>query len=413
MNGEIAAPRIDGQRLWRSLEDIAQIGALPLGGCRRLSLSDEDRDARDLFGRWCSEAGCDLHIDAYGNQFAVRPGLIPEAPLVLFGSHLDTQPNGGRFDGIYGVLAGLEVMRALQAAGTRTERSLAVVNWTNEEGVRFSPGLTGSKGFAGLLSDDAVASLKTPQGANFRDELARIGYLGSAPTFKVSTYLEAHIEQGPVLERAKLPVGVVTGVQGVRWFDVVVTGADRHAGTTPMSMRADSFMTMSRIALALRERALEVSPDIRFTIGRVTVEPGSVNTVPGSTRFSIDLRHPDSAVLNRVEALIATFAASEAAAESCRVQVQKTFDLPPVAFDKGVIGLVVEAAKANELPTMRIVSGAMHDACALSTVAPTAMIFTACRLGISHSEDEFAEPADLAAGCQTLLHAALAAARIV
>ena len=409
----LAVPQIDGQRLWRSLEDIAQIGALPQGGCRRLALSDEDRDARDLLASWCRDAGCELHVDAFGNQFAIRPGLIREAPLVLFGSHLDTQPNGGRFDGIYGVLAGLEVMRALQAAGVQTQRSLAVVNWTNEEGVRFSPGLTGSKGFAGLLSPEDVAVLKTPEGAAFRDELVRIGYLGSAPLFKVATYFEAHIEQGPVLESAKLPVGVVAGVQGVRWFEVMVTGADRHAGTTPMTMRADSYMATSRIVLALRERALAVSSEIRFTVGRVAVLPGSVNTVPGSTRFSIDLRHPDGEVLDRVEALISTVGASEAVAEACQVTVEKTFDLPPVAFDKGAIDLVAAAAKACDLPNMRIVSGAMHDACALSTVAPTAMIFTACRLGISHSEDEFAEPGDLAAGCQMLLHAALAAARIV
>jgi beta-ureidopropionase / N-carbamoyl-L-amino-acid hydrolase len=405
-------PRIDGQRLWRSIEEMARIGALPRGGSRRVALSDEDRDARNLFAQWCREAGCELHVDQYGNQFGIRRGSSPDTPLVLFGSHLDTQPNGGRFDGIYGVLAGLEVMRTLQAADLKTDRSLAVVNWTNEEGVRFSPGLTGSKGFAGLLSEQDLAALVSRDGANFRDELARIGYLGTPPAFSIANYFEAHIEQGPVLEAAKLAVGVVAGVQGVRWFDVQVTGADRHAGTTPMSMRADSFMACSRMALAMRARALDISSDIRFTIGRVSVQPGSTNTVPGQTQFTIDLRHPDTEVLDRVEDLLTTLAASEAQVEGCKASVQRTFNLPPVAFEENAVATVAAATRINDLPTMRIVSGAMHDACALSTVAPTAMIFTACRSGISHSEDEFAEPEHLAAGCQVLLHAAVAASRL-
>ena len=405
-------PTIDGSRLWHSIEEMARVGALPHGGSRRLALSEEDGRARDLFASWCRDAGCETHVDQFGNQFGIRRGLAPGEPLVMFGSHLDTQPNGGRFDGIYGVLAGLEVMRTLHAAGVQTERSLAVVNWTNEEGVRFSPGLTGSKGFAGLLALQDVATLKSSDGTSFHDELARLGYLGTPASFKVASYFEAHIEQGPVLEAAKLAVGVVTGVQGVRWFEVQVTGADRHAGTTPMSMRADSFMASCRMALGLRTAALAVSADIRLTFGRVSVQPGSVNTVPGHTHFTIDLRHPDRAVLDRVEGLILELSANEAKAEGCQVAVQKVFDLPPVAFDEGAVDQVAVAARNNDLPTMRIVSGAMHDACALATVAPTAMIFTACRLGISHSEDEFAEPNDLAAGCQVLLDAVLAAARL-
>ncbi len=403
---------IDGRRLWQSIEEMARIGALPHGGSRRLALSEEDREARELFASWCRDAGCEMHVDQFGNQFGVRRGSAHDEPLVMFGSHLDTQPNGGRFDGIYGVLAGLEVMRTLHAAGLQTKRSLAVVNWTNEEGVRFSPGLTGSKGFAGLLSPQDVAALRSSDGAAFRDELQRLGYLGSPTPFKVANYFEAHIEQGPVLEAAQLAVGVVTGVQGVRWFEVQVTGADRHAGTTPMSMRADSFMASCRIAMSLRAAALAISADIRLTVGRVAVQPGSINTVPGQTHFTIDLRHPDSAVLDRVEGLIFELSASEAKAEGCEIAVKKVFDLPPVAFEEGTVNRVAEAVRKNDLPTMCIVSGAMHDACALATVAPAAMIFTACRLGISHSEDEFAEPDDLAAGCQVLLDAVVAAANL-
>lgn len=406
-------PQIDSQRLWESLEDMACIGALPSGGCRRLSLSDEDQAARDVFAEWCREAGCKMHVDGFGNQFAVRTGRVPNAPLVLFGSHLDTQPNGGRFDGIYGVLAGLEVMRTLAVNGVETDRSLAVVNWTNEEGVRFSPGLTGSKGFAGAISDEELGALRTPEGASFLSELERIGYLGKPPPFKVASYFEAHIEQGPILEAAELSVGVVNGVQGVRWFEVVVTGADRHAGTTPMSMRADSYMGAARIALAVRERLLALTPDIRVTVGRVDVKPGSVNTVPGETTFSIDLRHPSTEILDEAEALIKALATQEATAEACVVRTVRTFNLPPVRFNAGCVELVASMAQAASLPTIEMVSGAMHDACALSTVAPTAMIFTACRGGISHSEEEFAEPEDLAAGCQLLLDTVLSAARIV
>jgi len=404
------APMIDGERLWRSIEEIAQIGALPKGGSCRLALSDEDREARELFANWCRDAGCEVHVDTFGNQFAIRTGRIRQAPLVLFGSHLDTQPKGGRFDGIYGVMAGLEIMRTLQATGIQTDRSLAVVNWTNEEGVRFSPGLTGSKGFAGLLSVEETSQLKTAEHESFHDELLRTGFLGTPPAFTVATYFEAHIEQGPVLESAGLAVGVVTGVQGVRWFDVEVSGQNRHAGTTPMTMRADSFMAASRMVLELRKFALELSPDMRYTVGRAVVAPGSVNTVPGSTRFSIDLRHPYTAVLDQFESSMSEIVSKCAIAESCTVSMQKTFDLPPIFFDPTAIGLLESAANALDLPTMSLVSGAMHDACAVSTVAPTAMIFTACRSGISHSEDEFAEPHHLAAGCHMLLHAVLAAA---
>jgi N-carbamoyl-L-amino-acid hydrolase len=406
-----AGPTINPERLWRSIEDMAKIGALSHGGSRRLSLSDEDRAARDLFASWCVAAGCEMHVDSFGNQFAVRKGRTSGAPVVLFGSHLDTQPNGGRFDGIYGVLGGLEVMRTLRDHGVETDCALAVVNWTNEEGVRFAPGLTGSKGFAGQLSVSEVDAILSTEGTTFREELQRIGYSGTPLPHSIKAYVEAHIEQGPILEAAGLPVGVVTGVQGVKWFDVEVTGSDRHAGTTPMELRADSFMATAAIALHLRDELLRLASDIRFTVGRVAVQPGSINTVPGRTVFTIDLRHPSTAVLEEAETLIGECVRDVARSAQCEGNVKKVFDLPPVDFEAGVIRQINAAVESEGLTAMTLVSGAMHDACALSTVAPTAMIFTSCKGGVSHSEEEFAEPGALAAGCQVLLRTVLGLAQ--
>jgi N-carbamoyl-L-amino-acid hydrolase len=404
--------RIDADRLWGSIEAIAEIGPLPEGGSRRLALSEEDRLARDLFVLWCKEAGCRIEIDNYGNIFGVRPGRTEGEGIVLTGSHLDTQPEGGRFDGIYGVLAGLEVIRSLNDADIETDRPIAVVNWTNEEGVRFSPGLTGSKGFAGQLDPTAVANLRTAGGECFTDELSRIGYLGQESKLKIAAYIEAHIEQGPILEAAGVPVGLVIGVQGVRWYDLVVCGVNCHAGTTPMTSRADSFLAVAKIALALRAALVGIADDARFTIGRVEVDPGSVNTVPGETRISIDLRHPDADVLEKMEHIIREVSDQEAASEGCKGSIVRTFNLAPVKFNDILLNSIDLSAREHAIPTMPIVSGAMHDACALSTITPTAMIFTACRGGVSHNQSEWAEPAHLAAGAQVLLGALVRAATL-
>jgi len=419
MSGEkpTEAPKcaINSERLWSSIMGMAALGGLPGGGCDRQALTDTDRAARDLFVEWARAAGCAIKIDQFGNIFAIRPGARPEAPAVLLGSHLDTQPHGGRFDGIYGVMAGLEVVRAMNDAQILTESPIAVVNWTNEEGVRFAPGLTGSKGFAGILPPSAIADMRSRDGARFTDELERIGYRGdmSSSTLPVAAYLEAHIEQGPVLERAGTPIGVVTGVQGVRWFQLTVEGADRHAGTTSMDVRRDSFMATARIILELRNAALQLSGDVRFTAGRVNVMPGSTNTVPGKTVVEIDLRHPDEIVLDRMEVLIAPTAARIALEERCIARVERTMDVRPVHFDSRIVDSIAAAAAGRNERFTRLASGAMHDASSIAQIAPSAMVFVPCRDGISHAEEEWAEPEHLAIGCAVLADAACNLARVV
>lgn len=400
----MSEPRVNGNRLWSTIMEMAKIGAIPNGGSRRLALTDEDRAGRDLFVAWCREAGCRVEVDRIGNIFAVREGRRRGAPCVLTGSHLDTQPHGGRFDGVYGVLAGLEAIRALNEHGIETQAPIAVVNWTNEEGVRFSPGSTGSLVFAGLLTVDSAFQIECVDGPQVGAELQRIGYAGTIPpaALPVSAYVELHIEQGPVLEKAGKAIAVVEGIQGVRWFAVHIDGAARHAGTTPMSDRRDSFMAAARLALAMREAACKASADIRFTVGRVRVDPGSPNTVPGHAEFSIDLRHPSEDVLATVEGEITRLARALAPLEGVQARVETLMRLPPVRFDPGCIAVIAGVAERAALPFERMLSGAFHDASNVARVVPAAMIFVPCRNGISHNEGEWAEPEHLAVGCQVL-----------
>lgn len=396
--------RIQGERLQRSIAEMAQIGALPTGGNCRLALTDEDRQARDLFVRWCREAGCEVQWDAYGNIFAFRQGRDACAPVVLTGSHLDTQPEGGHFDGIYGVLAGLEVLRALNDAAIQTHATLAIVNWTNEEGVRYAPGLTGSSAFTGVLAHEDAWALVGTDGCVYGDELRRIGYAGTLrpASLNIGAYVEAHIEQGPILERLGKPVGAVTGIQGVRWFEVSVQGANRHAGTTPMQDRQDSFMAAARYVLAWRAAARALSPDVRFTVGRLRLAPDSVNTIPGTTVFSVDVRHEDAAVLDQVEAMLRAGCSRIDAEERVTMQVRALMTVPPVRFADDCIDAVEQAARATGHPVERMVSGAMHDASRMAALAPTSMVFVPSRDGISHHPDEWTDPQDLVAGCEVL-----------
>lgn len=396
---------IDPQRLWSTIMEIARIGAIPGGGSCRLSLSDEDRQARDLFASWCLEAGCDVRVDPYGNMFAVRAGKGAGQPSILIGSHLDTQPHGGRFDGVLGVLAGLEIVRTLNDRGIVTERPVVVVNWTNEEGVRFKPGLTGSAGFAGYLDPAAVTG---SDGEDFFAELRRTGYAGTAREgFDVLAYYELHIEQGPVLERADAAVGVVEGIQGVRWYKVSLAGRDAHAGTTPMDSRKDSFMAAAAIAFDLRATALKHDPDLRFTVGKVTVEPNSVNTVPGHAELLIDLRHRDDCVLDRFEDIIAAAVKRGAAQEGVDCAFTRTMTVPPVTFDPAMQERLVEAALQVGVVPERLPSGAMHDASNMARIAPTAMVFVQSRDGISHNPAEWSSPAHVATACEVLARAVL------
>ena len=302
----IADLRVDGARLWNTHMELAKIGALPGGGCCRLGLTPEDRVARDLFTGWCREAGCQVSVDQAGNIFALRAGRR-SGPPVTSGSHLDTQPHGGRFDGISGVLAGLEVIRSLNDAGVETELPLALVNWSNEEGVRY-PGVCGSQAFAGRWTLQELRDLPSTDGSTFGADLAEIGYDGDQPlgSFAMSALFELHIEQGPILEQHGEVIGVVTGVQGLRWIEVTVKGQDRHAGTTPMPSRRDALVAAAKAIAALDLLARQNAPDARVTVGRLNIESNSPSTIPGLVRFVVDLRHPKSETLDRLEGEVAT-----------------------------------------------------------------------------------------------------------
>jgi beta-ureidopropionase / N-carbamoyl-L-amino-acid hydrolase len=405
-------PRIDGARLWDSLMALARIGATDKGGVRRLALTDEDRAGRDLVTGWCREAGLTVTIDRVGNIFARRDGTDPARAPVMSGSHIDTQPSGGRFDGNYGVLAALEVVRTLNAQGIRTAAPVEVAIWTNEEGTRFQPVMMGSGVFAGVFDLEQTLARTDLDGRTVGAELKRIGYAGTVPCGgrPVGAYFEAHIEQGPVLEDTKNTIGVVTGVMGLRWFQVTVSGQDSHAGPTPMHLRRDAMLGAARMVEAVNRIALENQPHGRGTVGHLRVKPNSINVVPGEVNFSVDIRHADAAGLDAMEtALRAEFAriATEGRLEVALADVSR---FAPTAFDARMVGAVRDAASRLGLPHMDIVSGAGHDAVYLAKLAPTAMIFVPCENGISHNEIENATPQDLEAGCNVLLHAMLAAA---
>ena len=396
-------------RLWGSLMRMAEFGALPNGGCCRTALSDEDRKGRDLFSLWCREAGCELGMDQAGNIFARRPGRNDSLPAVATGSHLDTQPHGGKFDGIYGVLAGLEVVRALNDAKVETEVPIEVVVWTNEEGVRFKPPLAGSSAFAGLLEVADLHDAITLDGTRVGEDLAATGYLGEqAPgDHPLRCFIEAHIEQGPILEATGNSIGVVTGVQGIRWSTVVLTGQDAHAGTTPMTARQDALLGAAECIAELNRIAIARDECARLTVGRILVSPNSGATVPGKAEFIMDLRHPDTSVLDDLEARMHQAIRAIAASRGLGATVQRTIDKPPTVFAQEVVDVIRDAAAELDCPHKDMLSGAGHDAMNLARVVPTGMIFVPCRDGVSHNEAESAEPADLAAGAQVLLCALL------
>ena len=399
---------IDQERLWQSLMAMAKIGATEKGGSKRLALSDLDREGRDLFVRWCREAGCAVTVDRMGNIFARRPGRRSELAPVATGSHLDTQPTGGRFDGVYGVLAGLEVIRTLNDLGYETEAPLEIVAWTNEEGARFAPAMLGSGVFAGLFDEAYGHGRADLAGIKVGDELRRIGYLGAEPCGgrRLGAYFEAHIEQGPILEAEGKTIGVVQGIQGISWLDVTLTGSESHAGTTPMERRRDALLGCARLVERINRLALAHPPGVA-TVGVVEIGPGSRNTIPGTAFFTVDLRHPDDGALAamkaRLEAEIAEVAATLGLGRSCT----EIWRSAPIHFDPGCVDTVRRAARDAGYAARDITSGAGHDAGNLAKVAPTAMIFVPCAGGISHNEVESATPADLAAGCNVLLRAML------
>ena len=406
--------RIDGARLWRSLMDLAQIGATPKGGVRRLALTDVDRQGRDCVIGWLKDAGCRIAIDCVGNIFATRHGRRDTAPVVLMGSHIDTQPSGGKFDGNYGVLAGLEVLRTLDAAAIETEKPTGVAIWTNEEGSRFVPVMGGSGAFAGVFSVEHLLAQRDTDGVTFGDALNRIGYAGPVPVGRPSldAYFEAHIEQGPVLEREGDVIGVVTGALGQQWYDCVWTGQDAHAGPTPMESRRDALRAAAQMVVAVNAIAIGHAPDGRGTVGHLRVEPNSRNVVPGRVAMTVDLRHPDAAALEIMDRDLRAAAREIAEEHRVECELEQVDQFPPSRFDAGCIDAIRDAATTLGLSHRDMPSGAGHDAIYIARVAPTAMIFVPCKNGISHNELEDARSEHLEAGANVLLHAVLARAGV-
>ena len=403
---------INADRLWARHMELAQIGSIEQTGNCRLAMSNEDAAARNLFADWCRAAGMTVQSDRAGNMFGVRPGRDPNRAAVAAGSHLDTQPHGGRFDGISGVLAALEVVEALNDAGVQTEAPLAVINWTNEEGVRFAPGLLGSSWFVGAVDDEALDDIRAPDGARFADEAERSGWRGTMRPgdLALDSFFELHIEQGPILEKAGVQIGVVTSVQGLRWLDVSVEGMDGHAGTTPLDVRKDALLAAAAMLVAINTAGRAAGPEARVSVGRFIPATDGPSTIVGTTRFVIDIRHPVDAVLDELQATCSDLCEKTATNYGCTVQVSRRLTVPPRDFDADCIAAVQTSADHLGFRNMKIASGALHDASNIAVLAPTTMIFVPCRDGISHNVAEYATPEDLAAGCEVLLHTMLSRA---
>ena len=401
--------RINDQRLWDALMTLAQIGATAKGGVCRLALSDLDRQGRDLVTQWGREAGMSVTVDQIGNVFMRRPGRNPALPPIMTGSHIDTQPTGGKFDGNYGVLAGLEVVRCLNDHGIETEAPIEVAFWTNEEGSRFVPVMMGSGVFAGAFSQEHAYNARDTDGKSVREELERIGYVGTEVPGQhpIGAYFETHIEQGPVLEDAGVTIGVVTGVLGIRWFDCTVTGMEAHAGPTPMALRKDALQVATQLMQEVVASALRHGPHGRGTVGMVQVHPNSRNVIPGRVTFSMDMRNATDALVDQQVAGVKTLAAKLQADTGLRIDIVQVSSYAAIGFHGECIDAVARASQKLGYSSMPVVSGAGHDAIYMARLAPSGMIFLPCKDGISHNEVEDAQPEHITAGCNVLLHAML------
>ncbi|WP_350022915.1 Zn-dependent hydrolase [Pseudomonas protegens] len=407
------APLINRERLWQSLMDLARLGATAKGGVCRLALTDLDRQARDLFVRWCEEAGCSVSVDGIGNIFARRAGRDSNRAPVMTGSHIDTQPTGGKFDGCYGVMAGLEVIRTLNDLGLETQAPIEVVVWTNEEGSRFPPCMMGSGVFAGKFDLAETLAKQDEQGLSVGAELQRIGYAGPRAVLghPVGAYFEAHIEQGPVLEDRQTTIGVVMGCLGQKWFDLTLSGVEAHAGPTPMHLRKDALVGAAQVVSAVNRIAHAHQPHACGTVGCLSLHPGSRNVIPGQVQMTLDLRHLHA---DRLQAMVDEV--RQVIEDSCRqhgltFELSATADFPPLDFDPACVAAVRQGAEHLGLSHMDIVSGAGHDAIFIAELGPAGMIFVPCEGGISHNEIENAAPQDLADGCAVLLRAMVNAAQ--
>jgi N-carbamoyl-L-amino-acid hydrolase len=404
--------RVNGGRLWSRLMDMAQVGATVNGGCNRQALTDEDFAGRALLSRWAEAAGCQVRIDSIGNLFLRRRGSDDSLPAVMTGSHLDTQPTGGKFDGVYGVLAGLEVIESLNDHAVETRHPIEISVWCNEEGCRFPMAMMGSAVWAGRLSLEEAYGLSDRAGLSVRRELQRAAVSTDTPLERqpIKAAIELHIEQGPILEQRARTIGIVTGVQHMSRHEVIVEGQEAHAGPTPMEMRRDPIRVLADLLPALYSAAQQRAPDARMTVGCIETLPGSPNTVPGRLRFTIDLRHPDAGQYRSLCDAAQQLVLDSLARHALKGRIRRVWQAPGVVFDAGCVAAVRAAAERLELSSLEMVSGAGHDACNLASVVPTAMIFVPCAGGLSHNEAETAAPADIEAGANVLLHSLIALA---
>ena len=406
--------KINADRLWDSLMQMAKIGATAKGGCCRLALTDLDREGRDLFVQWCKEAGCTIKVDKMGNIFARREGTDSSLPPVLTGSHLDTQPTGGRFDGVYGVLTGLEVIRSLNDMNLQTRHSVEACVWTNEEGSRFAPAMVASGVFGGVFDLDYGLSRSDSDGLTMGEELQRIGYAGDEEVGgrDVHAYFEAHIEQGPILEAEEKTIGIVTDAQGQRWYEMSLTGVESHAGPTPMNRRKDALLGAAQIVQLVNQVGLDNAPLACATVGMLDVYPNSRNVIPGQVSLTIDFRHPDDDVLAKMDKQMREGVDKIVSAIGLECELEQIFYYAPIAFDKSCVEAVRAGIQTHAYSSREIVSGAGHDACYLAGVAPTSMVFIPCIDGISHNEIEDVKPEWITAGANVVLSAILEKAGI-
>ncbi|RUS60559.1 Zn-dependent hydrolase [Pseudorhodobacter sp. E13] len=407
--------RIDKERLWDSLMEMAKIGPGVAGGNNRQTLTDDDAKGRALFQSWCEAAGMTMGVDTMGTMFATRAGTDPAALPVYMGSHLDTQPTGGKYDGVLGVLGALEVVRSLNDAGIKTKHPIVVTNWTNEEGTRFAPAMLASGVFAGMHDQDWAYARRDAEGKAFGDELKRIGWVGQEQVGarKMHAMLELHIEQGPILEAEGKDVGVVTHGQGLWWLQITLTGKDAHTGSTPMNMRVNAGLGMARITERVHQIAMSHQPGAVGAVGHANVYPNSRNVIPGKAVFTVDIRSPDQAKLDAMKAEVTRAAHAVAAELGLGVEIEDVGHFDPVTFDPGLVKVVRASAERLGYSHMDIISGAGHDACWINRVAPTVMIMCPCVDGLSHNEAEEITPEWAAAGTDVMFHAVLDVAQVV
>ena len=399
---------VDPQKLWDTIMETARFGATPKGGIKRLTLSDDDKRVRDWFKSACESLGCTVKIDAVGNMFAVRPGKRPDLLPIALGSHLDTQPTGGKFDGVLGVLGALEALRTLVATGYETTAPIMLVNWTNEEGSRFAPAMLCSGVYAGVFTPDYAYAREDRDGTKLGDELARIGYRGADPagSHKFQAMFELHIEQGPILEAEDKQIGVVTGVQGMRWYEVTVQGQEAHTGATPMKLRKNALLCAAKMIAAIDKVGMDHLPGVA-SVGLIENRPNSRNVVPGEVFFTVDLRHPDEAVLDKMETEFRKALPLCAMEQGLTFDEKRIWNSPAVAFHPDLIACVRAGAAKAGYSTREMASGAGHDAAYIARVAPTTMIFVPCLGGLSHNEAESTTLEECGRGAQVLLNAVL------